>query len=340
MTKKTYSISELAVQLQLPRTTINDWLKSFAPYLEYEMKGKRKEYNNNALNVLKNISIWKNDGKSASSIQKLLEETYGIRGEVAEVENNENIDSEELNENTPASGELMQVVHSDLEMLLANVEKMNEKRIRSTKRAAWSGVFFMFLVLCGIAAIAYFVYFSLNNMQQKNDSANQKYSEQIAALKQQNKQQLEEISRLRKIELDKLDKNFNIRNQKFQQELAAQRAELNAEFNKLAKNVKAQRDMEILKLREAFAAEQKIILEKLIAREKELTKINENLKELQRTIDNLRKLNSDLQTQNQSLTTSLQQALQEKKQLEQQKDELNRALNETPFVPLQAGVMQ
>ena len=48
MSEKTYSISELAIQLQLPRTTINDWLKSFAPYLEYEMKGKRKEYNQNA----------------------------------------------------------------------------------------------------------------------------------------------------------------------------------------------------------------------------------------------------------------------------------------------------
>ena len=43
MLKKTYSISELAVQLQLPRTTINDWLKSFAPYLEFEMRGKRKD---------------------------------------------------------------------------------------------------------------------------------------------------------------------------------------------------------------------------------------------------------------------------------------------------------
>ena len=132
MLKKTYSISELAVQLQLPRTTINDWLKSFAPYLEFEMRGKRKEFNRNALEVLKNISAWKNEGKSATVIQKLLEEKYGILGEVTSGNNGESARETEKNtESNDSPGEMMQVVHSDIELLLANVEQFNEKRIKS-----------------------------------------------------------------------------------------------------------------------------------------------------------------------------------------------------------------
>ena len=137
MSRKTYSISELAIQLNLPRTTVNDWLKNFAPYLEFEVKGKRKEYNQNALDVLKNISRWKNAGKSASAIQKLLEENYGLTGEVApELPPENTVEPAKVAENTADSGELMQVVHSDLEMLLANVEQLNAKRIKSTRRAA------------------------------------------------------------------------------------------------------------------------------------------------------------------------------------------------------------
>lgn len=329
MSKKTYSISELAIQLQLPRTTINDWLKTFAPYLEFEMKGKRKEYNTNALEVLKNISLWKNEGKSASAIQKLLEENYGIQGEITEKDTKNTVEQNDITATAQPSdsGELMQVVHSDLEMLLANVEKMNEKRIRSTRKAAWSSIFFMFLILCGVAAIGYFVYISVENMQQKNDSARKEYNEKISTLQQQNKKQLDEISRLRRLELDKLNSNFNIRDKKFQQELAAQRAELTAEFNKLAKNVAAQREIEILKLREAFAAEQRALLEKLIAREKELSKINAKMAELQKNINFMQKINSELQNKNQSLTTSIKQILLEKKQLEQQKKELEQSLS-------------
>lgn len=325
MTRNTYSISELAVQLNLPRTTINDWLKNFAPYLEFEMKGKRKEYNHNALNVLKNICKWKNEGKSASAIQKLLEENYGLTGEVApELPPENTAENVETAANPSDSGELMQVVHSDLEMLLANVEQLNERRIKSTRRAAWTSVIIMFLIFAGVAAAGYFIYMNMVRMQEQNAAAKLQYAKQISDLQAENKQQLEELNKLRKLELDKLSSDFDIRNKEFQKEIKIQKDELSQAFKELEKSVSARREAEMLKLREAFAAEQKAALEKLIAKEKELTAIEKKVEQLQSHAESLRKHTDSLQKKTEELNTRLEKEQQDKKRLEEDYQALNK----------------
>lgn len=321
MSKKTYSISELAVQLQLPRTTINDWLKSFSPYLEFEMRGKRKEFNRNALEVLKNISVWKNEGKSASVIQKLLEEKYGILGEVTAGNNEEPAEEAEKNEaSNDSSGEIMQVVHSDIELLLANVEQLNEKRIKSTRRAAWGSIIVMLLILAGVGAVAYFIYTSMLKLQMENAAAKQEYVKKIEILQNENKQQLEELNKLRKLELEKLSSDFNIRNKKFQQELQTQKDELAKAFKELEKSVAANREAEMLKMREAFAAEQKAALEKLVAKEKELSSIQYQLGELRKDSEVLQKKTSEL-------NKMLEKERNANKKLESENIELNKTLS-------------
>ena len=327
MAEKTYSISELAIQLQLPRTTINDWLKSFAPYLEYEMKGKRKEYNSNALNVLKNISIWKNEGKSASAIQKLLEEEYGLCGEIASTPQTEEVPEDNTGIEDKGSGELMQVVHSDLELLLANVEELNSKRIQSTRRAAWGTVLVLVLILAGIGAIGYFVYMYLQRIQQENYVAKQEYSRQIRELQTENKQQLENLNKLRKIELDKLSSDFDIRNKKFQSEIATQKKELSEAFENLEKSVAVQREAELIKLRESFAKEQKEALEKLIAKEKELSTIKVQLKNLQKHTNSLQQRTNSLQKKTESLNSMLEQERRDKKRLEEEYQSLSKIIS-------------
>lgn len=326
MSDKTYSISELAIQLKLPRTTINDWLKSFAPYLEYEMKGKRKEYNQNALKVLKNISGWKNEGKSASAIQKLLEEEYGLCGEISAENPAADVPSETAGTESKDSGELMQVVHSDLEMLLANVEQLNAKRIQSTRRAAWGSVIIMLLILAGVGAVGYFVYMYLQRIQHENYVAKQEYSRQIRELQSENKQQLEDLNKLRKIELDKLSSDFDVRNKKFQSEIAEQKKELSKAFKNLEKSVAVQREAELVKLRETFAAEQKEALEKLIAKEKELSTIKVQLKNLQKHTNSLQHRTNSLQKKTETLNSMLEQERRDKKRLEEEYQALNKII--------------
>ena len=328
MTGQTYSVSELAIQLQLPRTTINDWLKNFSSYLEYEMKGKRKEYNQNALNVLKNISIWKNEGKSAASIQKLLEENYGLCGELSGAEQPA---AEQQSSNSDAgtgnnSGELMQVVHSDLEMLLANVENLNVKRVQSTRRAAWLSAFVMLLILGGVCAAGYFIYCNMQQLQRENAVAKEEYSIQIRNLQTENKNQLNELNKLRKLELDKLSSDFDSRNEKFSREIAEQKKDLADAFKNLEKSVSARREAELIKLREAFAAEQKTALEKLIAKEKELTSMQIQLKNLQKHAETLQKKTDVLQKKTETLNSMLEQERLSKKRLEEEYQALNKLI--------------
>ena len=83
MESRTYLASDLAGELGLPRSTINDWLMRYADYLEVETRGKRKVYSEKSLRILKEISGMRNEGKSSFEIEQLLASRYGIRPEVA-----------------------------------------------------------------------------------------------------------------------------------------------------------------------------------------------------------------------------------------------------------------
>ena len=65
MEGRTYLASDLAGELGLPRSTINDWLVRYADYLEVDTRGKRKVYSAKSLRILKEISEMRNEGKSS-----------------------------------------------------------------------------------------------------------------------------------------------------------------------------------------------------------------------------------------------------------------------------------
>ena len=52
MQGKYYTVMELAERVGVPRTTINDWLSRYAPYIDFTMQGKRRIYSENTLSVL------------------------------------------------------------------------------------------------------------------------------------------------------------------------------------------------------------------------------------------------------------------------------------------------
>lgn len=79
--KKTFLVSDLAGELGVPRTTINDWLKRFDRYLTSEMTGKRRVYTLESFEVLKVVNQMRNDGRSASEIEAELAGKFAIRAE-------------------------------------------------------------------------------------------------------------------------------------------------------------------------------------------------------------------------------------------------------------------
>ena len=71
---KTYIIADLVKELDVPRTTLKDWLMRYEDYIEFEIRGRRKIYFDSSLDVLKEIAKMRQEGKTAPEI--LLELSY------------------------------------------------------------------------------------------------------------------------------------------------------------------------------------------------------------------------------------------------------------------------
>lgn len=74
--EKTYSIKEIAEALNVPRTTVTDWISRYPQYMEFRLQGKRRVYTEAAVNVLKEISVLRNQGLSSFRIEEQLGGRY------------------------------------------------------------------------------------------------------------------------------------------------------------------------------------------------------------------------------------------------------------------------
>ena len=136
--KKTYLVSDLASELGVPRTTLNDWLKRYDRYLPSEMSGRRRTYTVDALEVLVTVNQMRNDGLSASKIEAELEKKFAVRpDEVVESKKETpvqaaSVESEKKNDGTEAS--LPALRREEYERFLGTVEdfsRMEKVRRRS-----------------------------------------------------------------------------------------------------------------------------------------------------------------------------------------------------------------
>ena len=79
MTGKNYTVMELAEQIGVPRTTINDWLGRYSQYIDTVAQGKRKVYPESALNVLREVAALRTAGKAFAEIESELSAKHPIR---------------------------------------------------------------------------------------------------------------------------------------------------------------------------------------------------------------------------------------------------------------------
>ena len=83
MEQEFYSAAALAAALNVPRTTINDWLTRYENYIDVQQNGKRKVYSARSLKVLEEIASMRDAGKSGVEIENFLAGKHGITPEVA-----------------------------------------------------------------------------------------------------------------------------------------------------------------------------------------------------------------------------------------------------------------
>lgn len=124
-----YSVSDLATKLNVPRTTINDWLKKFDRYIDFEIRGRRKVYTEASLDVLKIISASKDKGQSIAELEKELAAKCAIRPEISTIsdEPEENTETQvpQSAENLPSipAPDIMQALQQAFERCGQDLEK-------------------------------------------------------------------------------------------------------------------------------------------------------------------------------------------------------------------------
>ena len=155
--------SDLSQELELPRSTINDWLTRYAEYLESENRGKRRFYSEKSLNILREIAELRNAGKSSFEIEQQLAARYGIRPEVAHPEEPETAvaeaptaprDPEENSASAPGEGETLPMLRPafdemssqftrEFTALAAKFEELERERRRMFRRMWFAGLAIM-----------------------------------------------------------------------------------------------------------------------------------------------------------------------------------------------------
>ena len=73
-----YSISDLADQVGVPRTTITDWLGKYARFVELQTQGRRRFYTERTLSVLCKIAELRTAGRSIGDIDGELERIFPV----------------------------------------------------------------------------------------------------------------------------------------------------------------------------------------------------------------------------------------------------------------------
>ena len=82
MSSNTYSVAALAAALNVPRTTVNDWMAKYENFIDASAVGKRKVYSEQTLAVLQEVARLRDQGKTGAEIELALEQSHGVTPEI------------------------------------------------------------------------------------------------------------------------------------------------------------------------------------------------------------------------------------------------------------------
>lgn len=158
-----YTVIELAEVLNVPRTTVTDWLVRYSSYIEFKNQGKRKVYTDASVNVLKEISELRNKGLSSFDIEEELAKRHPVHGVVSDhmQAEEEELPPEEsdstgivLRKSVTEMGETIKNTLMEMSRRIEEVEKLNSENAARANR--WFAlVLFLVLAIIIVGAFAY-----------------------------------------------------------------------------------------------------------------------------------------------------------------------------------------
>ncbi len=308
MDGKNYTVMELAEQIGVPRTTINDWLARYSMYIDTVTQGKRKVYPETALAVLREVAALRSGGKSFAEIETELAAKHPIQAvplppqEEAAPENKNDEKpagpAAATQPDQPADGNALvpRQQTEEIGRLIGESFRNMDQRIKELEgiSAAQRKMSYLWQIICVLflifLAVGGYLAMKLMNQAKKENlrlqNQNMQNTVQITALKEQsvslikgNKEFQANITRL-KTELTQQKKEF-------EQNIKTEKQRLTELHQAKEKALLSERDRALLKVKEQetrlalekekFAAERLKILNELDA----LKKQQEQLKKAQ-----------------------------------------------------------
>ncbi|MBO4630402.1 MAG: MerR family transcriptional regulator [Lentisphaeria bacterium] len=307
MNSRNYTVMELAEQINVPRTTINDWLNRYSQYIDSVVQGKRKVYPDSALVILKEIAALRNEGKAFADIETELSAKHPIRA--VPVQPQEEIKKEDFSgipsgeavpESSPQPGSEAYAVTArqqsdEIGRLIGESFRSMEKRIQELENLSsaqrriscfWLGICALFLLF--LAGGTYLTMKFMKQAKQENLQLQRLQVEntaQLTALKAQSVS-LNASNRTFQANIVRLESELQQQKKDFEQNIRSEKQRLAELHQAKEKALLSERDNALLKIKEQ---------ETLLALEKEKF-ASEQLK-LLRELDDLKKQLSTRKTE-------------------------------------------
>ena len=320
MAGKNYTVMELAEQIGVPRTTINDWLSRYSQYIETVPQGKRKVYPETALNVLREIAAMRNAGKAFAEIETELSARHPIRAVPVTEEAEEKKSPEpqpgrapeqQDRGNDPAAGETNQFAIQPREQageighLIGDSFRSLEQRIRELEDLSraqrrmsvfWLGACALFLVvLAGGSLLAWHFLRGAEKENLRLLHRQRKTAEELSALKEQSVE-LIVGNKTFQANIVRLEAELKQQKKDFEQSIQTEKKRLTELHQARQQALLSERDQARMQIRERetnlalekekFAAKRLKLLtemEKLKEQQKSLAQENLKLKEAAKT---------------------------------------------------------
>jgi hypothetical protein len=323
--KKKFSVSDLADALNVPRTTVNDWLSRYSQYIDFRMQGKRKIYLESALKVLEEISDLRNSGMSSFDIEEELvkrhplnveDVTHQQEAKAASEEKTEDLEENETNQEEFAltikkqTDEIGKMISEKLQNMSNRMDEIeNSNRLANEKAGRWHNFAIVLLVLF-VIAIAFSAY-KISEYLKTNEKLQfekKDYAEKLT----DSEKNLQETA----LKLQRDTKDFQKNIKKLNDEMEEQEKEFKELLDKKLKEAETKKEAELQKAKDDFAQEKLDFL-------KRLDKASTEKQFKDETIKNLQQQNLQQSTALQTLSKNLEKKIEElkKSEIEEKKSE-------------------
>lgn len=299
--EKTFSLAEIAKKIEIPRTTLNEWLNRYPQFIESRIRGKRKVYTEKALETLREIGTLRDYGHSAADIEQELSRKHPFQAEIQADITQEATPSEE-NVNALAMvprqlrDESVLQISAEIGALTSSIQQnLNDTRYTAKRSFRWQVILIMLLVLFGglillfavqIAERIYIQQQQLNSSNVQLNALRGNTEELTSELKKREAQIANQEKTLRdlSVTLDKSSKDYQKNIELLERELVSMSQKFEESLKRESERSSGEQHISMDKMRNEFAQKQLDILKKIeeSAQRNEL-KIKENIEAVAQT---------------------------------------------------------